>query len=166
MNSSYNSSRPVKQLIDQELFERLLPQASSSARGRTNHNFHELQEPYQRFLNVLTKETYVQAHRHKSPPKPETFLVLKGSLGFILFEEDGNIKETHLLSSDGPVYGIDLSPGVYHSLVCLSEACICFEGKSGPYDPKTDKEFASWAPPENDPESRAYLENLRSLFKT
>ncbi|TGK07094.1 cupin fold metalloprotein, WbuC family [Leptospira semungkisensis] len=158
-------SRPDKQLIDQELFQKLLPIASSSPRGRTNHNFHELHEPYQRFLNVLTRDTYVQAHRHRNPPKPETFLVLKGKLGFILFEEDGSIREKHLLSSEGPVYGIDLSPGVYHTLVCLSDTCICFEGKSGPYDPATDKEFASWAPSENQIEKTEYLNYLRTLFE-
>ncbi|WP_341867513.1 WbuC family cupin fold metalloprotein [Leptospira dzoumogneensis] len=163
-SSIYNLSRPDKLLIDQELFDKLLPLASSSARGRTNHNFHELLEPYQRFLNVLTKDTYVQAHRHKNPPKPETFLVLKGKLGFLLFEEDGTVRDKHILSSDGPVYGIDILPGVYHTLVCLTETCICFEGKSGPYDPTTDKEFASWAPPENSEGKIQYLDFLRSLF--
>lgn len=113
---------------------------------------------------MLTRDTYVQAHRHKFPPKPETFLALKGDIGFILFNDDGSIQETHYLSSQGPVYGIDIVPGVFHTLVCLSENAICFEGKSGPYEPTTDKDFASWAPAETDPNRNEYLDKLRKLF--
>ncbi|MBM9499262.1 WbuC family cupin fold metalloprotein [Leptospira sp. 201903071] len=164
VNPDSTSSKPPKQLITDSLFQEVLEKAGASLRGRANHNFHELSEVYQRFLNVLTKSTYVQAHRHKSPPKSETFLVLKGSLGFILFNDDGSVMETHLLSADGPTYGIDVAPGVYHSLVCLSDNAICFEGKSGPYNPNTDKDFASWAPAENESETEKYLEKLRSLF--
>ncbi|EQA35052.1 cupin domain protein, WbuC family [Leptospira inadai serovar Lyme str. 10] len=153
-----------RQLIDEELFQKLLQDASNSPRRRVNRNFHELSEPYQRFLNVLTRETYIQVHRHKNPPKPETFLVLRGRLGFILFNEDGSIQEKHVLSSEGPVFGIDIQPGVYHTVVCLSQECICFEGKSGPYDPQTDKEFASWSPSPSDPKKNEYLEFLRNLF--
>lgn len=85
-------------------------------------------------------------------------------MGFILFNEDGSIQEKHVLSSEGPVFGIDVQPGVYHSIVCLSKECICFEGKSGPYDPQTDKEFAIWSPSESDPKKTEYLEFLRNLF--
>ncbi|TGK21182.1 cupin fold metalloprotein, WbuC family [Leptospira fluminis] len=153
-----------REYIEESLYRRLLQEAAASPRKRTNHNFHELSEPYQRFLNVLTKDTYVQPHRHKNPPKPETFLALRGKLGFILFREDGSVLETQILSSEGPVYGIDILPGIYHTVVCLSEHCICFEGKSGPYDPQSDKEFATWCPPESDPSKEEYLNFLRSLF--
>ncbi|MDV6234091.1 WbuC family cupin fold metalloprotein [Leptospira ellisii] len=164
VNPDSNFSKPHKQLITDSLFEEVLHKAKTSPRGRSNHNFHELSEVYQRFLNVLTENTYVQAHRHKSPPKPETFLVLKGALGFVLFDEQGNVSETHRLDAEGPVYGIDVAPGIYHTLVCLTENAICFEGKSGPYDPTTDKDFAEWAPTESDSRRIQYLESLRKLF--
>ncbi|WP_032809183.1 MULTISPECIES: WbuC family cupin fold metalloprotein [unclassified Leptospira] len=164
VNPDLNFAKPYKQLLTDSLFSEVLRKANTSPRKRANHNFHELSEVYQRFLNVLIRDTYIQAHRHKFPPKPETFLVLKGSLGFILFHEDGSVQETHYLNSDGPVYGIDIAPGVYHTLVCLSENAICFEGKSGPYDPTTDKDFASWAPSETDPNRNEYLDQLKKLF--
>ncbi|XDD50319.1 WbuC family cupin fold metalloprotein [Leptospira sp. WS92.C1] len=159
-----SSSKPLKQLLTDSLFTEILEKADASPRGRANHNFHELSEVYQRFLNVLTKEAYIQAHRHKFPPKPETFLVLKGSLGFILFNEDGSILETHHLKAEGPIYGIDIAPGVYHTLVCLSKTAVCFEGKSGPYDPLTDKDFAPWAPSETDSDRKEFLKKLKKLF--
>ncbi|RHX92108.1 WbuC family cupin fold metalloprotein [Leptospira stimsonii] len=159
-----SNSKPPKQLITDSLFLEVLQKAGTSPRGRANHNFHDLSEVYQRFLNVLTKNTYVQAHRHKSPPKPETFLVLRGSLGFILFNDDGSVLETHLLNAEGPTFGIDVAPGVYHTLVCLSDNAVCFEGKSGPYNPSTDKDFALWAPSEGESGWEEYLEKLRVLF--
>jgi hypothetical protein len=38
---------------------------------------------------------------------------------------------------------------------------VVFESKTGPYDPASDKDFAPWAPDEEDKESaRVYLEDL------
>lgn len=111
---------------------------------------------------MLTKDTYVQPHKHSDPPKPETFLILEGKLGFFIFDNDGNITEKYILSSAGPSFGIDIQPDVWHSIVCLTDSCICFEGKSGPYDPSSDKNFAKWAPSEGSPEAISYLKKLKN----
>lgn len=158
-------NKPDFKLIDESLFRITQDAALTSPRKRSNHNFHELSEVYQRFLNVLTRGTYVQPHRHKQDPKPETFIALKGELGFLLFDDSGNITESFRISSEGPNYGIDLQPGVWHSLVCLTDVCVCFEGKSGPYNPNTDKEFASFAPAEGDSMVPTTLGKWEELFK-
>ncbi|MBM9548182.1 WbuC family cupin fold metalloprotein [Leptospira sp. 201903074] len=152
------------QIIDSVLIESLVKKAKTTVRKRTNHNFHEPTEVYQRFLNVLSKDTYIPPHRHLSDPKPETFVVLDGEIGFLIFEETGKIKETHKLSAFGPKRGIDLQPGVWHSLVCLSENAVCFEGKSGPYDPKIDKEFHPNYPLEGNPKVPETIKAFESLF--
>jgi cupin fold WbuC family metalloprotein len=151
-------------LIDSALFDSVSRTALNSPRKRSNHNFHELDEVYQRFLNVLTKGTYVQPHRHLNPPKPESFLSLKGELGFLLFDDSGNITNHFKISSTGPCHGIDIQPGVWHSLVTLTDICICFEGKSGPYDPTIDKEFADFAPLEGDPKSIELVQTWEKIF--
>lgn len=148
------------QLVTDNLFEEVSAAALKSTRKRSNYNFHELQEVYQRFLNVLTYGTYVQPHKHENPPKPESFLVLKGELGFFIFDDGGNIVNKYRLSEKGPIYGIDIQPGLWHSIVCLTEVCVCFEGKSGPYNPSNDKEFAAWAPSEADDNRMEYLQFL------
>jgi len=152
------------QLITDELFDKVANQATISPRKRSNHNFHELSEVYQRFLNVLTKGTYVQPHKHQNPPKPETFIALKGELGFLIFDDFGTITDKYLLSDKGPIHGIDIQPGVWHGLVTLSDVCVCFEGKAGPYDPKEDKFFAAWAPTEADDERFAMIKQWEKLF--
>ncbi len=151
--------------IDSALFEAMLARAEVSPRGRVNHNFHEgPEENPHRFLNVMKRGTYVTPHRHLDPPKSETFLVLRGEIAVFVFGDEGAIERCEVLSEPGKggACGIDLSPGIWHSLVVLSEHAVCFEVKPGPYRASNDKEFAPWAPPEGAPECAAYLESLVS----
>ena len=152
------------QLISDELFFSVIEKAQASPRKRANYNFHELTEVYQRFLNVLTRGTYVQPHKHENPPKPETFIVLKGKLGFLIYDTNGNVTGKHVLSENGDIRGIDVQPGVWHSVVTLSDICVCFEGKSGPYNLEEDKYFATWAPSEADDARFGYLAQMEKLF--
>jgi len=152
------------QVIDNDLVDSVVERALLSSRKRTNHNFHTLDEVYQRFLNVLTKGTYVGVHRHKADPKPETFLVLRGKVGIFIYDDFGKITNSYRLSSEGPNYGIDLRPGVWHNLVCLSEIAVCFEGKSGPYLVNTDKEFHPKYPGEGEKGWEQQLSTWESFF--
>jgi hypothetical protein len=58
--------------------------------------------------------------------------------------------------------GIDLAPGVWHTLSPVSAYAVCYEVKPGPYSAANDKDFAPWAPREGDPGAAAYLETLMS----
>src|SRR5579871_1527496 len=103
------------QLIDDEIIRRTLEAARQSPRRRMNHNFHSGPEdnPH-RFLNVMLQGTYVAPHRHKVPPKAESFLVLEGCLALVTFEDGGAVRSSHLLGDTAPATarGIDLEPGV------------------------------------------------------
>ena len=152
------------QLIDTALLDATLARALTAPRGRVNHNFHpDMASNPHRFLNAWTRGSYAAPHRHLAVPKPESFLVLRGELALFVFDDAGGITEKHILGRDG-VLGIDLAPGLWHTVAALSETAICFEVKAGPYDVATDKEFAPWAPREGDPAAAAYLAGLlRSL---
>jgi cupin fold WbuC family metalloprotein len=81
-------------LIDRDLFRHLLAAAWRSPRRRVNHNFHaSLQDNPHRFLNVMLRGSYFTPHRHQSPPKSETFLVLEGRLAFVMFDDEGRIRQ-------------------------------------------------------------------------
>jgi cupin fold WbuC family metalloprotein len=152
---------PSVQLLDSTLFAVLIERARSSPRRRTNHNFHAAMEdnPH-RFLNVMVRGTYIAPHRHRDPPKSESFIVLEGELAFFTFDENGQIAATHILGRDA--VGIDIQPGVWHTLAVLSDHAVCFEVKPGPYSAANDKDFAPWAPREGDPTAPAYLDRLMS----
>ena len=71
------------QVIDAALFLPLIERARKSPRLRINHNFHSsLEDNPHRFLNVMIQGTYIAPHRHRNPPKSESFLVLEGELAF------------------------------------------------------------------------------------
>ena len=152
------------QPITQALIEDLVERAANSPRLRLNHNFHSgpTDNPH-RFLNVLMCGTYIRPHRHIDPPKAETFLVLEGEAEVIVFDDAGDIVDRYRLgaqSSEGHLWGVDLSPGVWHTILPLTDRAICFEVKPGPWEPSTDKDFAPWAPAEGDPGVSAYLASL------
>jgi cupin fold WbuC family metalloprotein len=152
------------QLISAGLFEKVAARAADSPRQRINHNFHSgpSDNPH-RFLNVLLRGTYIRPHRHSDPPKSETFLVLEGAADVLLFDDAGAITARHQLggeSAEGHVWGIDIPPGVWHTILPRTARAVCFEVKPGPWEPASDKEFAAWAPAENDPGAERYCRSL------
>ncbi len=156
---------PGVQLISETLIDAVSQRAASSPRRRMNHNFHgNMEENPHRFLNVMLKDTYVRPHRHSEPPKAESFIVLEGAADVIIFDDNGSIEARYMLgatSGEGHLWGVDLAPGIWHTIVPRTERVVCFEVKPGPWVQATDKEFASWAPAEGDP---AALEYQRSLL--
>jgi cupin fold WbuC family metalloprotein len=147
------------QTVDRELFRTLIERARQSPRLRTNHNFHaSMEENPHRFLNVMVRGTYVTPHRHLDPPKAESFLVLEGEGVFFTFDDAGGIASKHILGRD--IIGIDIDPGIWHTLAVLTDTAVCYEVKPGPYTAANDKDFAPWAPREGDPAAPAYLERL------
>lgn len=155
---------PEVKLISAPLFATVAALAGESPRLRMNHNFHSgaADNPH-RFLNVLLRGTYIRPHRHLDPPKSESFLVLEGVADVILFDDQGSVTARYELGSGAPesrVWGVDLPPGVWHTILPRTERVVCFEVKPGPWIPATDKEFADWAPGENEPGAAAYCEGL------
>ena len=151
-------------LITGALFDSVAARASQSPRRRMNHNFHSgpRDNPH-RFLNVLLRGTYVQPHRHSDPPKAESFLLLEGEADVIIFDDAGAVTARYRLGTETPegrLWGVDVPPGVWHTVLPRTERAVCFEVKPGPWAPANDKEFAAWAPAEGDPAAAAYAESL------
>lgn len=162
------------ELIRASQFAELREEALRSPRKRAHRLFHQSDEdnPH-RFLNGILRGSYVAPHRHLRVPKPESFVVLRGELGVVLFGDGGEVEACYRLralsSTDGEEFpdqicGLDLLPGRWHSIVALSTFTVIFEVKPGPYDAATDKDFAPWAPREMAPGAEDYLAFLEALF--
>ena len=81
-------------LITDSLLNNVSGQAKENPRLRMNYNFHEsMDAPIHRMLNALEPDTYLPPHRHKNPDKEEIYIVLRGSLLAILFDEEGNVTD-------------------------------------------------------------------------
>lgn len=144
-----NSRKMKQQYITEALFDTLSAKAKVSERGRTNYNYHkDFSDRINRMLNVMEPGTYARPHKHEDPDKREVFLVLRGSLGMFFFDDAGNVIDARILSKKSGNHGVEVPPGMWHSLVCLEENTVAYEVKDGPYDVETDKVFATWAPAE------------------
>lgn len=148
-------------VLDHQLLDRAASYARESPRQRVIAPFHRSPEdPLHRMLNAVQPESYVHPHRHLDPPKAEAWVVLRGSLLFFTFHDDGRVDQRLVIRAAGPRLGVDLVAGVYHSFIALEPDTILYEVKNGPYQASTDKSFAPWAPAENTPEAAAYMQHL------
>lgn len=148
-------------ILTKSMLDHLIAESRKSPRKRIILPLHKSSDSNpQRMLNCLQPGTCIVPHRHLSPPKPETFILLRGKLCVILFKDTGEVLSSHLLSPEGPNFGFDLEPGPYHTIIPLQQDTVILEIKSGPYDPASDKDFAPWAPAEDSPEASGYMEEL------
>lgn len=147
---------PQLKRLDQALFDAVAAEARSSARLRRNHNLHAEPELVQRFLNVMQPGTYVRPHRHLRPSPGEgfeCFLVLQGAMGVLLLDPGGAVIQQLHLDAKGPLRGVEIPEGVFHTLVALAPDTVMFEIKQGPYQPASDKDFLGAFPAEGTPEA-------------
>ena len=151
-------------IISSQVLDELSRKAVNSPRKRLNLNYHnDWADPINRMLNAFEPDTYVQPHKHENPDKREIFVVLRGSLAVIFFDNDGTPTEFVLLNRENGNYAVEIAPGTWHTIIALESGSVVYEVKDGPYSPLDDKNFASWAPKEGMTECTAYLKKLTEL---
>jgi cupin fold WbuC family metalloprotein len=111
-------------------------------------------------FNVVQTGTYIRPHWHRTPPKDETLIVMEGAVHLFIFDDEGQILEHVRLEAGSDCFGVDIKAGMCHTFVVMEDDTVLFEAKPGPYNPKTDKDFAPWAPEEGSPEATTYLADL------
>lgn len=148
-------------LIDAGLIERAVVASQQSPRRRVILPLHgSASDPLHRMLNAVQPGSYIRPHRHLHPPKAEALVVLRGAVRFLTFDPAGAVTARLTLSARESPFGLDVRPGVYHTFLALAPDTVVFETKPGPYDERSDKEFAAWAPAEGSPDAARYLQRL------
>lgn len=121
-------------LINEELLDRVTGEAKRSPRLRMNYNFHEtLDAKAQRLLNALEPGTVLPVHRHSQTA--ETYLVLRGVIKVLFYDDRKRLLETFLLDPREGNYGVHIPKGQWHTLEVLESGTVIFEVKDGPYQP-------------------------------
>jgi len=92
----------------------------------------------QRMLNFFQPGTYIQPHLHPLPHATETIQVLRGGLGFLIFDDEGRVKSQHVLRAGG-LGLIGIEARVWHGFVTLEPDTVILEIKRGPYDQQHDR---------------------------
>ena len=118
--------------IDNTLLDKVSQKAKESPRLRMNFNLHEsLGSPVQRLLNALEPGTVLPVHRHKHTD--ETYIVLRGAIKLILYNNDKTIMESHVLDPCDGSYGFNIPAHTFHTVEVLDKGTVIFEVKEGPY---------------------------------
>lgn len=152
-------------IVDDKLLERIVSEAKKSPRKRAIYRFHEHPDLVQRMINAIEPESYIPPHKHQNPDKPEVFLILKGKVAIVFFDDGGQVVQTEVLDENGPVYGVDIAPGTWHMPVSLKEDSVVFEVTQGPYEEATHKKFAPWAPAEENRQAgQKYLQQVKGTI--
>ena len=151
--------------LDEPTLTRGLAAAHASPRRRIILPIHRTQDALvQRMFNFMLPGTYVQPHRHPREGAIETMMVLRGELGFVLFDDEGNVRDHWRLTAGTPSALLDIEPNLWHGMVILKPDTVILEIKRGPYDARLDKVFATWAPAEDDEGADAYRKTIEALF--
>jgi len=148
--------------IGSEQMARARAEAARSPRRRAIVRFHEHHEAVQRMLNAVEPDSYVRPHCHLNPDKTEAFVVLSGRAVMVRWSEDGELLDQLAISADGPLRGVEIPPGVWHSFVSLEPGTVLYETLEGPFFPGTHKRYAAWAPDEGSEAGRRFHEALRA----
>ncbi|MDO9449106.1 MAG: WbuC family cupin fold metalloprotein [Rugosibacter sp.] len=159
--------------IDNALLDTLCADAAASPRRRKNLNLHTSDTALaHRLLNAVQTDSYIAPHRHLDPSKDETFVVLRGLMGLLIFDEAGNVTEQIKIgsgrtanSAENTALGADIPAGTWHTSFALVPDTVILEAKAGPYHPLTEAERAPWAPAENTPEAATRLASWHALFE-
>ncbi len=149
--------------VSKELLDELTQKAKKSTRRRTHFLFHKYEDAVQRMVNAIEPGAYVPPHKHEKPKKIEAFIILRGRAACIKFNDKGKILDLIIIDTKGPEYAVDIPPGTWHTFVSLKSGTALFEVIQGPYNKKTHKNLAPWAPPEK--EGLNYLRKLENEIR-
>lgn len=125
--------------INENILNNLIQEAKLSPRKRMNYNLHEsLDAKAQCLLNALEPGTVLPVHRHSHTA--ETYILLKGELKVLFYNEDKSLRESILLSPEKHSYGVHIPIGCWHTVEVICSSVI-LEVKEGPYCPLSEKDI-------------------------
>lgn len=129
-------------LLNQALLDKISAEAKQSLRLRKNFNLHDsLDAPSQRLFNALQPGTKMEIHRHRHTS--ETCIVLRGSVKYTIYAEDGSVIETHILKAGAECFGYNVPVGMWHTMEPLEWDTVVFGCKDGPYLPLNEYDIMS-----------------------
>lgn len=148
----------------------LIGEATLSPRSRQHRNIHQnYDDPCQRLFNAIGMDSYIRPHRHSLDPKVECLVAVVGLFALVTFDDDGSVYEVvrfgteKYRQAEDQAVGVELPPGMWHTVIALVPDSVLLELKAGPFDPNAAKEPAPWAPDEGSQEATPYLQLLLRL---
>lgn len=120
-------------ILDNNLLDEITVKAEVSPRLRMNFNLHgSLDAKAQRLINVLLPGTILPIHRQRHTA--ETYIILRGKMFVVFYNEMGEQTERYLLDPTIGNYGVQIPAEQWHTIELIEPSAI-FEVKDGPYTP-------------------------------
>ena len=121
--------------MDNKVLDDLSAQAKASPRSRQSMDLRNSPEDLsQRMLNAIEPGSVLPIHRHQKTS--ETVVVLRGRLVWEFYDELERIcTETIEVSAGGPVCGLNIPAGQWHTVRALESGSVILEMKDGKYEP-------------------------------
>ncbi len=120
--------------ITQDLLDGLTEQAKASPRLRMNMDLrNSAADGSQRMLNAIEPGSPLPIHRHMK--SSETVVCLRGHLREVFYDADGRVIDTIDLIPGGPVVGLCIPIGQWHTVEVLESGTVIMEVKDGAYEP-------------------------------
>lgn len=127
-------------IIKKEILSNLTEDAKTNRRLRTNYCIHtSMNDKVHRMLNAMEPGTEVPIHMHSYTE--ETLLLLRGALILKLYDADGGLRDTVLLSEGSGNLGINIKKCEWHSIEVCQTGTVIFEIKEGPFRPLAEDEI-------------------------
>ena len=150
----------IPKLTKEEANE-LIGRAAGSTRRRHPKILHNPGDVFNRVINVMMHDSYMQPHLHPGDEKIEHIHLIRGKIAVLFFDDRGAVRTITTLQENG-LRHVAVPAFTWHTYVMLTDSAITYETMMGEYAPKTWKEFAEWAPAESTAESLACLGSLKS----
>lgn len=142
-----------------------LQQAGSSPRRRHPKILHSPGEEFNRVINFMMEDSYMQPHLHPGDEKIEKIYLIQGKLATLFFNDDASVKDCIILEK-GKKEMVEVPAFTWHTYVMLSESVVTYETMMGKYNVQTWKELSGFAPSENSAQSGPYLVSLKKEVNT
>lgn len=131
-------------VVSQALLAECAAAAEKSPRRRRHRNLHDTSDSIQRLLRVMEPDTYMQPHRQLGEAPFRLFVLVRGSVGVVFFNENGMTEEASLLSHEGGAVAIEVPGDRYFSLLCLEPHSALIEVREGPIQKDTRQHLAGF----------------------
>lgn len=149
--------KPV--LVDQKLIDELKSMSKELNGADLRLCLHsDISDTFHEMIILQHYGRYYPPHKHRD--KGESYHIIEGELGALVFDDEGVVTASTVLGRSGQII-YRVGENTFHTVLPLSDFVIYHESKSGPFVRETDSIFPDWAPDGKDiPASTAFREKL------
>jgi cupin fold WbuC family metalloprotein len=145
--------------IQQSDIDEVIKEASLAPKRRLSILLNDsFSEKPQRFVNCLSKSTYVRPHNHVFTKHWELMSWISGAVYVLFFDDNGKVINKVKMHENG-VKVIEIPYTIYHCFITLDCAAY-LEVRDCKYDPILDRNYAPWAPAENSADADDFMKKL------